>query len=53
MFIINKTIKIITDPLNRIIALSRLTNIKQNKVLKSDIMFTIVAKIGDFISFMF
>ena len=44
---------IITDPINSIVALSTLTNIKKNRVLKSDNTFTIVAKIGDFIIFMF
>ena len=51
--IINKIIKILTDQMNRINALSMLTNIVKNKVIESDNMFTIVAKIGDFISFMF
>ena len=44
---------IITDPINSIAALLTLTNIKKNRVLKSDNTFTIVAKIGDFIIFMF
>ena len=51
--IINNKIKILTDTLNRIAALPMLPNIMKNKVIESDNIFTIVAKIGDFISFMF
>ena len=50
--IINNKIKILTDILNRIAALPMLPNIMKNKVIESDNIFTIVAKIGDFISFM-
>ena len=44
--------KIIED-IKNIPAISTLTNIKKNRVLKSEMIFTIVAKIGDLIKFMF
>ena len=43
----------ITVAINRIDAISEPIKIKKNRVLKRDNKFTIVAKIGDFIIFMF